>query len=82
MRAAVVETIGEDYVRHCPREGSRRDRIVLVHILRNSLVPVLSAAVPMLALLVTGALFVEEYFGVPGASGAFLDAAACATSRW
>ena len=75
VRAAVVETIGEDYVRTARAKGLRRDRIVLVHVLRNSLVPVLSAAVPMLALLVTGALFVEEYFGVPGASGAFLDAA-------
>ena len=75
VRAAVVETLGADYVRTARAKGLRRDRIVLVHVLRNSLVPVLSAAVPMLALLITGAFFVEEYFGVPGASGAFLDAA-------
>jgi oligopeptide transport system permease protein len=48
---------------------------VVVHVLRNSLVPVLSAAVPMLALLITGAFFVEQYFGIPGASNAFLTAA-------
>ncbi len=75
VRAAVVETLGEDYVRTARAKGLRRDRIVLVHVLRNALVPVLSAVVPMLALLITGAFFVEEYFGVPGASGAFLDAA-------
>lgn len=75
VRASVVETLGEDYVRTARAKGLRRDRIVVVHVLRNSLVPVLSAVVPMLALLITGAFFVEEYFGVPGASSAFLDAA-------
>jgi oligopeptide transport system permease protein len=75
VRAAVVETLGEDYVRTARAKGLRRDRIVLVHVLRNSLVPVLSAVVPMLALLVTGAFFVEEYFGIPGASSAFVTAA-------
>ena len=75
VRASVVETIGQDFVRTARAKGLRRDRIVLVHVLRNSLVPVLSAVVPMLALLITGAFFVEDYFGVPGASRAFLDAA-------
>jgi oligopeptide transport system permease protein len=75
VRAAVVETLGEDFVRTAQSKGLRRQRVVLVHVVRNSLVPVLSAVVPMLALLITGALFVEQYFGVPGASGAFLDAA-------
>jgi oligopeptide transport system permease protein len=75
VRASVVETLGEDYVRTARAKGLRRDRIVAVHVLRNSLVPVLSAVVPMLALLITGAFFVEGYFGVPGASQAFLDAA-------
>jgi oligopeptide transport system permease protein len=75
VRATVVETLREDYVRTARAKGLRRHRIVLVHVLRNSLVPILSAVVPMLALLITGAFFVEEYFGVPGASGAFLTAA-------
>ena len=75
VRASVVETLGEDYVRTAQAKGLRRSRVVVVHVLRNSLVPVLSAAVPMLALLITGAFFVEQYFGIPGASNAFLTAA-------
>jgi ABC-type dipeptide/oligopeptide/nickel transport system permease component len=62
-------------VRTARSKGLRRDRVLLVHVLRNALVPVLSAVVPMLALLITGAFFVEQYFGIPGASQAFLDAA-------
>jgi oligopeptide transport system permease protein len=75
VRASVVETLGEDYIRTAQAKGLRRSRVVVVHVLRNSLVPVLSAAVPMLALLITGAFFVEQYFGIPGASSAFLTAA-------
>jgi oligopeptide transport system permease protein len=75
VRSAVVEQLGEDYVRTARAKGLRRDRVVLVHVLRNSLTPVLSAVVPMLALLITGAFFVEQYFGIPGASQAFLDGA-------
>jgi oligopeptide transport system permease protein len=75
VRSSVVEQLGEDYVRTARAKGLRRDRVVLVHVLRNSLTPVLSAVVPMLALLITGAFFVEQYFGIPGASQAFLDGA-------
>ena len=75
VRAAVADTLGEDYVRTARAKGLYEDRILWAHILRNSLVPVLSAAMPMLALLITGALFVEQFFGIPGAATSFLDAA-------
>jgi ABC-type dipeptide/oligopeptide/nickel transport system permease component len=75
IRTAVVETLAEDWVRTARAKGLRPTRIVGAHVLRSSLVPFLSAAVPMLALLVTGAFFVEDLFGIPGASGEFVDAA-------
>jgi ABC-type dipeptide/oligopeptide/nickel transport system permease component len=75
VRAAVVDTLGEDFVRTARAKGLYEDRILWAHIVRNSLVPVLSAAMPMLALLITGALFVEQFFGIPGAATSFLDAA-------
>jgi peptide/nickel transport system permease protein len=70
-----VDTLGEDFVRTARAKGLYEDRILWAHIVRNSLVPVLSAAMPMLALLITGALFVEQFFGIPGAATSFLDAA-------
>ncbi len=75
IRAAVVDALEEDYVRTARAKGLRRWRVVWVHVLRNSLAPFFSAAVPMIALLVTGAFFVEQAFGIPGASTFFLDAA-------
>jgi ABC-type dipeptide/oligopeptide/nickel transport system permease component len=75
VRAAVVDTLEENYVRTARAKGLYESQVLWGHVLRNSLVPVLSAAMPMLALLLTGALFVEQFFGIPGAATAFLDAA-------
>jgi ABC-type dipeptide/oligopeptide/nickel transport system permease component len=75
VRAAVVETLDEKYVQTARAKGLYESQVLWRHVFRNSLVPVLSAAMPMLALLITGALFVEQFFGIPGAATAFLDAA-------
>jgi ABC-type dipeptide/oligopeptide/nickel transport system permease component len=75
VRAAVVETLEQDYVRTARAKGLYQDRIVWRHVVPNSLVPALSAAVPMLALLVTGAFFVESAFSIPGAAEYYVSAA-------
>jgi ABC-type dipeptide/oligopeptide/nickel transport system permease component len=75
IRSAFAESLQEDYVRTAFAKGLRRRRVFWVHVLRNSLVPFLSAAIPMIALLITGAFFVEQAFHVPGASPFFVEAA-------
>jgi ABC-type dipeptide/oligopeptide/nickel transport system permease component len=75
VRAAFVEELDADFVRTARAKGLRWRRVLWVHVLPNSLAPVLAAAIPMLALLVTGAFFVEEAFAIPGASTFFIDAA-------
>jgi oligopeptide transport system permease protein len=75
IRASVAETLQEDYIRTARAKGLRLPHIVLVHVLRNSVTPLITAVVPMLALLVTGAFFVEQFFDIPGASTFFLEAA-------
>ena len=75
VRAAAVETIQLDYVRTARAKGLRPARVVLLHVLPGSLGPFLSAAVPMLALLVTGTFFVESAFRIPGAAQYFVSAA-------
>ena len=74
-RAAAVDTLQSDYVRTARAKGLRSSRVVGAHVLRNSSVPLLSATPPMLALLVTGAFFVETAFAVPGVSAEFVQAA-------
>jgi ABC-type dipeptide/oligopeptide/nickel transport system permease component len=75
VRAAVVETLEQDYVRTARAKGLYQDRVVWRHVVPNSLLPALSAAVPTLALLVTGAFFVESAFGIPGAAEYYVTAA-------
>ena len=75
VRAGLVDTLGQDFVRTARAKGLRSGRVIGVHVLRNSLVPFLAAAVPTLALLITAAFFVERAFGIPGAADYFIVAA-------
>lgn len=75
VRAGATEALSEDYIRFARAKGLRRLRIVLVHVLPNSLTPLLSAGVPVLALLITSAFFVERVYAIPGAADAFITSA-------
>jgi oligopeptide transport system permease protein len=75
-RAAVLETLGLDYVRTARAKGLRRQRVLVVHVVRNSLVPVLSAAGPLLGGLITTVFVVEEVFAIPGLARHYVSAAA------
>jgi len=74
-RAAVRETVGEDYVRAARAKGLRRGRILVAHVLRNSLVPVLSSFGPLLGATVTTLFVVEAVFGIPGLARHYVSAA-------
>ncbi len=68
VRGATLETLQAEYVTAARARGLRRRRIVGAHVLRNSLVPVVTAAGPMLGYLVTGSFVIELIFSVPGIS--------------
>jgi oligopeptide transport system permease protein len=67
-RTATLETLQEEYVTAARARGLRRRRVVGTHVLRNSMLPVVTAAGPMLGYLVTGSFVVELLFSVPGIS--------------
>jgi len=66
VRGTMLETLQQDYVRTARAKGLRRQRVVTVHVLRNSLIPVVTAAAPLLGYIVTGSFIVENIFAVPG----------------
>jgi ABC-type dipeptide/oligopeptide/nickel transport system permease component len=66
VRGSMLETLQQDYVRTARAKGLRRNRIVTVHVLRNSLIPVVTAAAPLLGYIITGSFIVENIFAVPG----------------
>ena len=67
-RTGVLETITQDYVRTARAKGLREGRVVTRHMLKNSLTPVLTSMGLILSGLVTGSIFVEFVFSIPGFS--------------
>jgi len=65
-RGSMLETLQQDYIRTAKAKGLRWRRVVGVHVLRNSLIPVVTAAAPLLGFLITGSFIVESIFGIPG----------------
>jgi ABC-type dipeptide/oligopeptide/nickel transport system permease component len=66
VRGQMLETLQQDYVRTAKAKGLRWRRVVGVHVLRNSLIPAVTAAGPLLGFLVTGSFIVENIFAIPG----------------
>jgi oligopeptide transport system permease protein len=65
-RASVIETETQDFVRTAASKGLSRTRIVPVHILRNSLIPVVTYLAVDFGTLMVGATVTEGIFNVPG----------------
>jgi oligopeptide transport system permease protein len=66
VRGTMLETLQQDYVRTAKAKGLRWRRIVGLHVLRNSLIPVVTAAGPLLGFIITGSFIIEYIFAIPG----------------
>jgi ABC-type dipeptide/oligopeptide/nickel transport system permease component len=66
VRGTMLETLQQDYVRTARAKGLRWRRVVAVHVLRNSLIPVVTAAGPLLGFIITGSFIIELIFAIPG----------------
>ena len=71
-RASLLQVIREDYIRTARAKGLAERVVVIVHALKNSLIPVVTILGPLLAALVTGTFIVEQIFGVPGMGKHFI----------
>ncbi|MBD9528543.1 ABC transporter permease [Paracoccus sp. PAR01] len=65
-RAAMLDVLGDDYVRTARAKGATERRVVLKHALRNALVPIITVIGLSVAMLVAGAVVTETVFGLPG----------------
>ena len=66
IRASIIETIDEDYVRTARAKGATGWRVLRVHVLRNALLPVVTMLSMDLGVWISNAVFVETVFGLPG----------------
>lgn len=75
VRSSMLETLGEEYVLAARAKGGSSRKVVTHHTLRNSLIPLVTVLGPLLAILMTGTVFVETIFGIPGLGLFFTNAA-------
>jgi peptide/nickel transport system permease protein len=73
-RASVLDVSMRDYVRTARAKGVGRARIILHHVLRNALIPVVTVLALNLGTLLGGTVLVEYVFNYPGLSGLLVDA--------
>jgi oligopeptide transport system permease protein len=73
-RSALVENLRGDYVRTATAKGLSRRRVVGIHTLRNSLIPVITFLGVDLGALMGGAIVTESVFNIPGLGGLVFDA--------
>jgi len=73
-RAAVADNANADWVRTATATGASRPRVVVVHILRNSLIPVITFLGADLGALMGGAIVTEGIFNIHGVGGALYQA--------
>ncbi|MDX6438273.1 MAG: oligopeptide transport system permease protein [Gaiellaceae bacterium] len=74
VRGTMLETLQQDYVRTARAKGLRYRRVVGLHVLRNSLIPVITAAGPLLGYIITGSFVIELIFNIPGIGGYYVTA--------
>jgi len=66
MRSSVLDNLTEDYVRTAKAKGASERRVLLRHVLRNSLIPIATLLGLLLPSLFAGALITESVFNYPG----------------
>ncbi|MET0163352.1 MAG: ABC transporter permease, partial [Microbacteriaceae bacterium] len=73
-RSSTIETLGQDWVRTAYSKGLPRRRVVPVHVLRNSLIPMVTDTATTFGILMVGATVTEGIFNVPGVGNTLYNA--------
>jgi peptide/nickel transport system permease protein len=74
MRSSMLENMGQDYVRTARAKGMPERSVVLKHVLRNSLIPVVTVIALGIPTIFGGAIITEDLFGVNGIGQALITA--------
>jgi len=74
MRTSLIENLRADYVRTATSKGLSRQRVIGVHALRNSMIPVVTFLAVDLGALMGGAIITETIFNLPGLGRAVFEA--------
>lgn len=71
-RTEMLEVLGQDYVTLAKSKGLSRLAVIVRHVLRNSMIPIVTIMLPLTAAIVTGTLIIETIFSIPGLGEQFV----------
>ena len=66
LRASILDNLSSDYVEVAKSKGLSNKRIIFTHVLKNSLIPVITILAVNLSWLISGAVIIEYVFSIPG----------------
>lgn len=71
-RASLLQVLNEDYIRTANAKGLPNRQVVVIHAMKNAMIPVMTIIGPLFAALVTGTFVIERVFGIPGLGSYFV----------
>lgn len=72
MRSSMLDVISSDYIKTARAKGLSRGNIIRRHMMRNSILPVITVLGPMTAAVMTGSFVIENIFAIPGMGKLFV----------
>ncbi len=73
IRSEMLEVIGQDYITLAKAKGLSSLAVIIRHVLRNSLLPLITVLAPLTVYLITGTLVIEVIFSIPGIGEQFVS---------
>jgi oligopeptide transport system permease protein len=73
MRTSVLDVLGQDFILSAESKGVSKIGIVWRHVLRNSLIPIITILGPQIAGIITGSFVIERIFSIPGLGQYFVE---------
>ena len=74
FRTVILDEIYQDYVRTARAKGLREVHILLKHVLKNAMIPIITYTVLQIPFLILGGLLLESFFSIPGLGSMVLNA--------
>ncbi len=73
-RTVMLDEINQDYIRTARAKGLSERVVMFKHVLKNAMIPIITSIVIEIPFLITGALLIENFFGIPGLGSQLVDA--------
>src|ERR671921_1415829 len=73
MRTEMLEVMGQDYITLAKAKGISGLGVIVKHVLRNAMIPLVTVMAPLTIYIITGSLVVEQIFAVPGIGEQFVQ---------